>query len=775
MASEEFSVSSSNQDVMGRLSLDENSQKLYGRKKELDALRKAVDDPTNHIILLHGKSGSGKSALCRQLGREIPLFVSGKFDQYLPENSPPLPAFMDALDQLGLIINKQRIEGSISDEEMKVIRNSLGDEGRLLAAVSTNLASCIQGNVESVGDNLVMMSERLALAIRSFLKRIDSLGRKIVIYLDDLQWADDRSLHLLLAIADELSDVQNLVLICGYRTEMQKELDFIVEELKDRCFSFELHNLSDEQCNEMVAGVLMMKPDETAFLAEVVRRKTGGNPLAVLHFLKVLEEKEFLIFSFVEMRWTWKTEEIRTKTNITSNVVDMLTARIQQLPRKIVRILALAACTGFTFEEGLLESMYSMALIDALEQGLPQTRFSTLIPQVAGQKSGSDDIAEQETTFKMALKVAEREGLLERTSQGEKRWRFSHDRVQECVYNILPVGAARAKLHLSLGGHFQEVYGENAAPRYIFLIADQMNRASSLLETKTQDRISLIELNLRAAKAAKQLNGTDLVAKYTRKATEMCQEEDWLDIHDTLLEVYQISAEVEFASGQFQTVRDSAGVVAIRGRNIDEKVSSQVLSMQTLGAQRFFEEALADARRILLALGEPLPEATSSNVAKEVKLSKKLTKRKDDNFFSQLPMMANPRTIWAMQILHLCSIYGWNLNPNEAVLAYHRMLNMTVTKGRSPTTPCAYAGYSMLTASAGDDKTGFRFSQLASSQITHKGQIPSANLLIHAFGSHLGMPLSASLEPLLSAYRLGLEYGDIVSGSICVSATRRYI
>ena len=776
---------------VGRLVFDETSQRVFGRDEEIQNLRNAIlqsgDDDNNNndhsnIILLRGISGSGKSVVCREVGKEFPLFVTGKFDQLEKTPSTPLPALIDALDQLGVLLRKEMSE--YTKDEREIIHNALEDEGSLLSAVSPNLASLLQDSSnEGTGnqDNLLMMSERLVLAIRSFLKGMDALNKKIVIFLDDMQWASKRSLQLLLAIADDVLDLENVVLICAHRTDLDEEHRFFAEDLNDRSRCFEIHDLSEEKCNEMVAGMLMMKPDETGFLSKEVHRKTFGNPMAVLQFLKLLEQWKYLIFSFVEMRWTWKSEEIRTQTKVMNNVVDMLTARLTRLPRKTVRILSLASCTGFAFEEDLLETMNEMEIIEVLEECLPQPRLSyyeTNKDQSTGespkefegiQKEDHDGRSDDAITFQMALKIAEREGMLERASQSEKMWRFSHDRVQECFYNMLPVGRARTRLHLVLGNHFQQVYGKTDNPRYTFLIVEQVNRASSCLENNPEERMRLVRLNLEAAKAAKKMNGTELVAKYSGMAIKLCREEDWLDMHETLLEVYNISAEAEFALGHFTEVSESATVLAMRGGNIEDTIATRVLYMETLGAQRSFQEALAEGRKILLALGEPLPEATKSNVAKELKLATKLTRGKADDFFVQLPITTNQKVVWAMQVLKSCSVFGWNSDEGEALLIFHRMLNLTITKGRSNMTSWALAACCALGAIAEDDKSAHRFSQVATSLISDKSQIPAAYIMIFSFGSHLGMPVSASVEPSLSGYRLGLEYGDVFSGAICVS------
>ncbi|KAL7555371.1 hypothetical protein ACA910_022358 [Epithemia clementina (nom. ined.)] len=113
------------------------------------------------------------------------------------------------------------------------------------------------------------------------------------------------------------------------------------------------------------------------FLSERIHAKTLGNPLAVLQFLKLLEQEELLVYNVVDKRWSWPANlpeafaaVMVTATTASSlslllssgdKVLGLLVARIQCLPPPVVCLLKLAlACTGYTFEESLLSSLYKV-------------------------------------------------------------------------------------------------------------------------------------------------------------------------------------------------------------------------------------------------------------------------------------------------------------------------------------------------------------------------------------------------------------------------------
>ncbi len=101
--------------------------------------------------------------------------------------------------------------------------------------------------------------------------------------------------------------------------------------------------------SQLVAETLHHNPDTVSSLAQVVLRKTEGNPFFVGEFLKLLYGENLLIFDAQQLSWQWNLAEIEAQ-DITDNVVELLLRQLQKLPEATQQILCLAACIGAEFD-----------------------------------------------------------------------------------------------------------------------------------------------------------------------------------------------------------------------------------------------------------------------------------------------------------------------------------------------------------------------------------------------------------------------------------------
>jgi predicted ATPase len=408
--------------------------------------------------------------------------------------------------------------------------------------------------------------------------------------------------------------------------------------------------------NNFLSDVLSSDLATTLELAEVVLRKTHGNPHFVVQFLGMLQHKALLVFSIAETRWNWSVDRILGETEISDNLVSVITMQMESLPLQVRRLLSLAACLGFLFDLDLLESLAQtgVVLTDQDHPSFFMQPDSSQAPADEGTKHHVDGLSQ----FQAAVDIAEYESLIERQGSDKKLFKFAHDRVQECAYELLPEGKAiRTKVHLRIGTHIRDAHASKASDRFIFLAADQLNRGSSLIGGDDEARRSLIRLNLEASLAAKKKSAVELAADFLRKAIELVREDyDWRGSYECLLEVYTVSAEIEFSLGRFDESTKSIDIVIARSRNANDATGVRMVKAQTYGVQRMFPRAIQESRKALVALGERLPASLKVNLLVELIQTKRAVARKSDDFFDRLEPMTEPRTISAMRILQAASV-----------------------------------------------------------------------------------------------------------------------
>ena len=175
-------------------------QKLYGRENELKTLLNSFSRALEgrvELLLVGGYSGVGKSSLVHELFKEITArngnFVSGKFDQY--QRNIPFLSFSQAIGEFcGRLLGEK-------EEILKVwkerILAALGVNGRVLCELVPELEAVIGKQPAVLELPPQENKNRFLLVFNNFIQAISSSQYPLVIFLDDLQWADLASLELL--------------------------------------------------------------------------------------------------------------------------------------------------------------------------------------------------------------------------------------------------------------------------------------------------------------------------------------------------------------------------------------------------------------------------------------------------------------------------------------------------------------------------------------------------------------------------------------------------
>mmetsp|Transcript_20459 Transcript_20459/g.42895 ORF Transcript_20459/g.42895 Transcript_20459/m.42895 type:complete len:211 (-) Transcript_20459:425-1057(-) len=209
----------------------------------------------------------------------------GKFDQ--SRNALPFSAFASAISVLTEHIlasqKASQINSSInevlSEEDMQLISQTMQGCHRLFPSIGGEgiHSSIDQGH----GKDDV---NRMQYAIRRFMKTVCS-HLPVVFFIDDLQWADDSSLDLLLSLQGDV-DINSLLLVGAYRDDELHDGHPLairlreVESVDSTIIKIALANLDQKTTQSMVAEVLRMedREDDVNSLATIIYRKTGGNP-----------------------------------------------------------------------------------------------------------------------------------------------------------------------------------------------------------------------------------------------------------------------------------------------------------------------------------------------------------------------------------------------------------------------------------------------------------------------------------------------------------------
>ncbi|HEU4532457.1 MAG TPA: AAA family ATPase, partial [Polyangiaceae bacterium] len=368
-------------DVPGALRV---AQKLYGREAETAALLAAFDRASAggaELLLVSGYAGVGKSVLVsevhRAIGRRGGIFCGGKFDQL--SRNVPYTAVATALQGLA----RQLLAGA--EAGLARVRGELqaavGGKGRLLADLVPELALLIGPQPELPALGPTQAQNRFGVVFQDFLRVFTTPEHPLVLFLDDLQWADPASLKLLSLL---LSDPErgHLLIVGAYRDHEvgpDHPLSLALAELRRggaRVSEIALAPLDLAGVTGLVADTLGHDRAAVRPLAELAFAKTHGNPFFLGQLLTTLHAEGRIAFDRAAGAWAWDLESVRA-AEVTDNVVDFMAGKIARLAPETRRVLLLAACIGHQFDLKALAVISELppraaaaALWEALREGL---------------------------------------------------------------------------------------------------------------------------------------------------------------------------------------------------------------------------------------------------------------------------------------------------------------------------------------------------------------------------------------------------------------------
>jgi predicted ATPase len=212
----------------------------------------------------------------------------------------------------------------------------------------------------------------------------------------------------------------------GVLAEVIPEMAFIVGSQSPPHVTLGPLRLGD--ITQLIRDVLHGTLAEAEPLARVVLEKTAGNPFFVIQFLKTLKQEGYLTFDYRQGRWAYHLDQI-TGAEITDNVIDLMTRKIQRLSPSTQRIVTRAACIGNPFDRDTL-AMVSEHSPEATADGLSEARGEGLILPA---------VRHDDSTMTRDADAASAPAYV-----------FLHDRVQQAAYALIPKEQHQS-VHLTVG------------------------------------------------------------------------------------------------------------------------------------------------------------------------------------------------------------------------------------------------------------------------------------------------------------------------------------
>lgn len=759
-------------------------QKLYGRDREIATLLAACErvlggdrdnlclySPSGYseMMLISGYSGIGKSALVQEVYQPITkhkgYFIAGKCDQ-LQRNIP----YASIIQAFQTLIRQLLTE---SDAQIAVWRE------KILAALSTNCQVIInvipeielivsqQPAVPELG--VVESQNRFNRVLQNFIHIFSKPEHPLVLFLDDLQWADSASLKLLQLLMTE-ADSHYLFLIGAYRDKevnATHQLMLTLKEIqkhnhKSNCGNnlfpklnhISLSPLNLAHVTQLITETLHCEQSRVMPLAEVVVEKTHGNPFFVNEFLKSLYTQELVEFDFDQGVWQWNIADIQAAP-ITNNVVDLMADKIQRLSAQTQQILKLAACIGYQFDLQTLSIVYKKTAI-ATASDLWEAIESGLILPLGNEDQllKTEDWIKQETETESKFAVSHLPALIS--------YKFLHDRVQQAAYCLIPEDQKKI-VHLQVG---QLLLKNNQCAREekIFDIVNQLNFGMQLI-TNQSEKYELAELNLCAGKKSKLSAAYSSAMNYLRNGMKLLGNCSWEEQYELTLELYQEAVEAAYINGEFAEMEGYMQIVLQQAKTVLDKVKVYEIKIQFCAARNKMQGTIETTLEILDLLEIRFPQNPNKlDVQQSYTETKYALAGKKTLDLLDLPEMTDPYKIAALRLMSNVTISAYNTAPIIFQLMTLQQVKLLVQYGNSAVAASSYAWYGLFLSGIVDDiDTGYEFGQLALKILDKFDAKEFQAKTFFAFNIFI-MPwkfhVKETLKPLLSSYKIGIGMAD---------------
>lgn len=736
-------------------------ERLYGREAEIEILLASFDrvsQGSTELMLVAGFSGIGKTAVVNEVHKPIVqkrgYFIKGKYDQF--QRDLPFSAFVQAFrDLMRQLLGESDVQ--IADWKRNIL-TALGDNAQVIIDVLPELESIIgkQPSVPELSGSAAQM--RFNLLFQKFIQIFATHQHPLVIFLDDLQWADSASLGLLNVLLGK-SKTEYLLVLGAYRDNEvfpSHPLWLSLEEIRKAntvIQTITLPTLPQSDINQLVANTLNTTIELAQALAELIYHKAKGNPFFTRQFLKALHADGWIQFNQQERVWECDITKVRSLT-LTDDIVELMTAQLQKLPAETQEVLRLAACIGNKFELATLAIVCKQSITDvatnlwcALQEGL-------ILPQAQTYKFFQSEIHTSSAT------EPERKFL---TNEISCAYKFLHDRVQQAAYELIPTDQKQLT-HLKIGQLLLKVIPEAAREDRIFEIVNPLNQAISLISTSAE-KLELAGLNLIAAKKAKTATAYSSAMNYLMTGIQLLPQQCWYYHYSLTLSLYQLAAECAYLSGDFEQMEYLIGEVLQHTLQLLDRIKVYEVKIHGLKAQNQFEKALDFGLSVLQELGvrlltHPKPEdipielaATQAALA-SIPVAQLLER----------PVMSDPLMMGASRMLLILSPAAHTVRPALLPLIAFKQIQLALQYGNAPAHTHAYATYGLILCNVGDIETGYEFGQLALKLIDRLNAQQHAAATLFVAG-HFTLAWKAhvqeALEVLKKGYTIGLETGDV--------------
>jgi len=727
-------------------------QHLYGRESAELELMNGFEEASRGqeaITMVAGPSGIGKTAVIRALYQPITArhayFVSGKFDVLQRER--PYTALAEALQQLFRDVLSEPEE--CLERWRQDLQTAVGENGGLLTPLIPELESIIGPqsflNYLEADENSRVFRRIMLRIIRLFC----SPERPLVLYLDDLQWADRASLYLLGTLARELAS-EHFYLIGAYRDNeitASHALTELLEKLSGgqaRFRSITLAPLDESAIVRLLADTLAQPPEAVDDLARGILRKTGGVPFFIHQSLESLYRNGLIVFDRKLQSWQLSLESLDTLP-ATDDQLDWMANQIRQFEPGSQTLLQSAACLGSQFDLSWLAKLEQISLtelMNRLEAPLDAGLVS-VFRRAAISTSDNPNAVVPENTVLIG--------------------RFAHDRIQQAAYSLLDREAQQQR-HWAMGQLLLRENTEEQQQLRLFEIVHHLNLGRTE-DCDPDTRWHLAKLNRRAGEKARNSAAHNASFSFYSEGIGVLPPDAWQQDYPLTLDLYEGALQAAFLSHRYDIMDQLGKVIQDNARDLLDTKTVYSTRIHAFNIQNQLDQAIRAALSFLHKLDVRFPaRPNTGHILLSLAQTQLQLRGQTIDDIRNIPEMTDPRQLAIMETMHRMASSAYFAAPMLHPLLVLKMVRLAARYGHAPAYTVAYAPYGIVLCGVLHNyERGFAFGELSLEFAQHPRARPlkcRTTVLVYTFVWHWKRYAGESIDVFRQAYEEGLETGD---------------
>lgn len=353
----------------------EPGQRLFGKKSEMNTLVMSYRDTgssASNLVLLHGSEGTGKSNLIESfeafVERQNGYLLRGSFDWR--SSSGGYSGIRDMFE--GFELYAYNVNLPLPEYRSRLLAE-LGENAGVLTEILPSAAAILENPAPPKTLNPAEAAERARAVFTKALEVICNAPYPYVLVFDDVQWADDDSLDLLLA-AIESSQLKNCMMLLCYRDDDPVFLERMGSRLKNldknlAVTDIPTGHLSTGQIAEVLEVLFDIEDSAARSFAEVLFEATGG-------VMETLRELLQSMYRDRQIRYdaatdTWSIDSDGMSGSIMESLESKYRALLGALKEEDRLLLMRLSCIGESFDIANVQialDLEAPALVPAMDR-----------------------------------------------------------------------------------------------------------------------------------------------------------------------------------------------------------------------------------------------------------------------------------------------------------------------------------------------------------------------------------------------------------------------